>query len=198
MKTEIEAKFLRVDFDDVRRRLTEAGAVCEQPMRLMRRSLIEPQDLLAAGRDAFIRIRDEGHRTTLTFKEYKDTTITGTYELETEIGDFDATVQLFKELGYKIQTYQESKRETWRLGTSEVVLDEWPWLAPYIEIEDDTEAAVRKTAELLGFRWEDHRVGNVDVAVRDQYPDLSSRGFIDVPVAKFGDPIPVEFGKAIY
>lgn len=198
MKQEVEAKFLRVDFEDVRRKLTALGATCKQPMRLMRRALIEPPALLAEGRDAFLRIRDEGDRTTLTFKEYKDKSINGTYELETIVGDFDDTLQIFKQLGYDVQTYQESKRETWELGSSEVVLDEWPWLAPYIEIEDVDESAVRRTAELLEFDWSDHKIGNVDVALTDQYPDLSHRGFIDVPEVRFGDPAPEEFGTPRY
>lgn len=198
MKQEVEAKFLRVDFEEIRNRLKAAGATCEQPMRLMRRALIEPPALLEAGRDAFLRIRDEGHRTTLTFKEYKDKSINGTYELETVVADFDDTLQIFKELGYEIQTYQETKRETWQLGSSEVVLDEWPWLAPYIEIEDADEYAVQRTAELLGFSWADHRVGNVDVALEDQYPNLAHRGFIDVPDVRFGEPTPKEFGKPRY
>lgn len=198
MRPEIEAKFLRVNFGDIRQKLKAVGAVCEQPMRLMRRALIEPPALLKKGRDAFLRIRDEGDKVTLTFKEYKDKTITGTHELEIIVDDFERTVELFKQLGYPIQTYQESKRETWRLGSSEVVLDEWPWLAPYIEIEDETIKAVRQTAELLGFEWKNHVVGNVDAALEDQYPNLTTRGFIDVPEARFGDKIPKEFGKARY
>ena len=41
MKTESEAKFVDVDIDDVRARLEGAGAVLQQPMRDMRRALIE-------------------------------------------------------------------------------------------------------------------------------------------------------------
>jgi hypothetical protein len=41
MNTEYEAKFINIDLADVRRRLQAVGAVLEQPMRLMRRSIIE-------------------------------------------------------------------------------------------------------------------------------------------------------------
>lgn len=41
MNTEIEAKFLDVDHDAVRAKLTALGATCEQPMRLMRRLTLE-------------------------------------------------------------------------------------------------------------------------------------------------------------
>ena len=35
MKTEIEVKFLNIDIEDIRAKLQAAGAVCEQPMRLI-------------------------------------------------------------------------------------------------------------------------------------------------------------------
>lgn len=42
MKTEIEAKFVKLDIDDVRARLKRAGATLEQPMRTMRRQAFDP------------------------------------------------------------------------------------------------------------------------------------------------------------
>ena len=66
MKTEIEVKFCDVDINDIRDRLQRAGAVCEQPMRLMRRALIEEPH--HAAEHAFLRVRDEGDKVTLTFK----------------------------------------------------------------------------------------------------------------------------------
>ncbi|MFZ3010016.1 MAG: CYTH domain-containing protein [Candidatus Microsaccharimonas sp.] len=197
MKTEIEAKFLNVDFDQVRAKLTELGAVCEQPMRLMRRALIEPEFIRTAGRDAFIRIRDEGHRVTVTFKEFKKLSLTGAQEREIVVSDFDETIAIFKESGLSYRTFQESKRETWKLGDVEVVLDEWPWLRPYIEVEAPTEALVESTSEALGFMWEDAVFGSVDVAYKLQYPHLGGRGVIDVPEVRFGEPVPEHFGKSI-
>jgi hypothetical protein len=39
MNTEIEVKFLNVNFDDLRVKLHELGAMCTQPMRDMRRAI---------------------------------------------------------------------------------------------------------------------------------------------------------------
>src|SRR5690606_13995375 len=88
---------------------------------------------------SFLRIRDEGDRVTLTFKRRlkpdNASTVDSTHELETTVGDFDTTVKIFEEAGWKYTTYQESRRETWHLGDIELVIDEWPWIKPYIEIE---------------------------------------------------------------
>lgn len=195
MKPEIEAKFVDVDIDDVRGRLQAAGAICEQPMRLMRRALIEEPHHIADR--SFLRIRDEGDKTTLTFKRKlqpdEATTINSTHELETTVGDFDTTLKIFSEAGWDYTTFQESRRETWRLGDVEIVIDEWPWLQPMVEIEADSEEKVRQTAAELGFDWADALFGSVDVVYSRDYPDMTIRGIIDVKEARFGDPVPPEF-----
>lgn len=195
MKVEIEVKFVDVDIDDVRQRLRSNGAHLEHAMRAMRRALIEePQH--SAG-NMFIRIRDEGDKTTLCLKKklksLEESTIDSTYEIETTVGDFDTAIELFKVAGWDYTTYQESKRETWMMDSVEVVIDEWPWINPYIEIEGESEDAVRSAAQKLGFDWNTAMFGSVDVIYNRDYPKMSIRGVIDVKEVKFGDPVPGEF-----
>ena len=197
MKTEIEVKFVDVDIDDVRARLTSAGAVLEQPMRDMRRALIE--EAQHAAENSFIRIRDEGDRVTMTYKRHPkndtDATIDSAREIETMVGDFDAAIAIFQASGWHYTTYQESRRETWQLGDVEIVIDEWPWIAPYIEIEADSEQKVKDAAAQLGFDWGDAVFGSVDVIYRRDFPDMTVRGVIDIKEARFTDPAPAEFGQ---
>lgn len=161
MQTEIEVKFLDVDFETVRAKLNELGAHLEQPMRLMRRSLVEEPHHAAV--HGFIRIRDEGDKITMTYKQRDDVSaLHGTKEIEVEVSDFDATVTLLEAAGWPPITYQESRRETWKLGEAEVVLDEWPWIPPYIEVEAPSEEIVRETSEKLDFAWTDAVVGSID------------------------------------
>ncbi len=196
MNPEIEVKFVDVAIDDVRARLEQAGAVLEHPMRDMRRALIE--EVHHAAEHSFIRIRDEGDKTTLCFKRRtlpdEETTINSVHELETTVGDFDTTVQIFAEAGWHYTTYQESRRETWHLGDTEVVIDEWPWIQPYIEIEGSSEVAVQEAAAELGFDWAEAVLGSVDVIYHRDYPNMTIRGVIEIPEVRFGDPVPAEFG----
>jgi adenylate cyclase class 2 len=189
MKTETEVKFLNVDFDALRQKLEEKGAVCEQPMRLMRRAIIEPPEL--AKKDAFVRVRDEGDKVTLTYKQFDDhNALAGVREHETTVGNFEAAVEILGLAGLEAKSYQESRRETWRLGTVEVVLDEWPWLKPYIEIEGDSEQDVRDAASELGFSWELAVFGSVTSAYQVQYPEGDSRQLINIPRVSFDLPVP--------
>ncbi len=195
MKTEIEVKFINITIDAIQQRLLAAGAVCEQPMRLMRRALMETPDM--AAKDAFLRLRDEGNRVTLTYKQHLKTGIEAANEIETTVDDFDATKALLEASGMIFHTYQESRRETWKLGDVEVVIDEWPWMPPYIEIEGDNEASIREAAATLGFSWDEAVFGGVDVVYRMLYPAMSVRGVIDIPLVRFDDPVPQEFGAAL-
>jgi adenylate cyclase class 2 len=195
MKTEIEVKFADINIERIRQALAAAGAVCEQPMRLMKRALIEEPH--HQNEHAFIRIRDEGDKTTLTFKRRADAdaaSIDSVKEVEVEVSDFDKTVTIFSEAGWHYKTFQESKRETWTLDGTEVVIDEWPWLKPYIEIEGESEEDIRVVAKKLGLSWSDVLFGHIDMLYERQYEFQDGiRGVIDFPEVRFGDPLPNAF-----
>lgn len=178
MQTEIEAKFLNVDHNVVRRNLRELGGVCEQPMRLMRRVVFHSDDMEAKG--AFVRIRDEGYRVTMTYKQFDADVIDGAKEYEIEVSDFDTAIAILDAAGVAHDTFQESRRENWRLGDVEVMLDEWPWLAPYVEIEGPSEDQVTIVAESLGFAWEDAVFGGVANAYANQYPHIGEAGIREI------------------
>ena len=189
MKTEIEVKFLAVDHDDIRAKLKELGAILETPMRLMRRVTIDTDGMKKKG--AFIRVRDEGNRVTLTYKQFDQLSVDGAKEIEVEVSNFQDTVDLFVAVGLPQGSFQESKRETWKLGSTEIVLDEWPWIKPYIEIEGEEEATLREVAASLGLDWTNAVFGDVMVAYRAEYPHLTEKQTVgNVPMVRFGDALP--------
>lgn len=196
MNTEIEVKFININLDEMRDKLKKVGAELEQSMRPMRRVLIEQPEHKAE--QSFIRIRDQGDKTTLCFKRRTGDrqAIDDTTEIEVEVSDFDTTVELFREAGWSPITYQENRRETWNLGDVEVVIDEWPWIPTQIEIEGPTEQAVRDAAEKLGFVWGEARLGRIDDIYQEYYTFAPGfRGAIDLAVMRFDDPVPAQMTK---
>jgi adenylate cyclase class 2 len=192
MQTEIEVKFPQIDIDAMRERLKEAGAVCEQPMRLMRRRTFD-NNFMKQGKDAFARVRDEGHKITMTYKQFDSLSLHGAKEIEIEVSDFEKACELMFQIGAGevMSSYQESRRETWRLGDVEIVIDEWPWLKPYIEVEGVSEEAVRKVADELGCDWSDAVFGDVMAAFRLEYPHLTVDETIgNLQEVRFGAPLP--------
>jgi len=192
MNTEIEAKFTDIDFDEVRKKLTELGATLEQPLRVMKRVVIHTPEMVKL--NAFLRVRDEGHRTTITYKQFDGDTVDGAKEHEIEVSNFEEAVRILTASGLKYDTYQESRRENWRLGNVEIMLDEWPWLNPYLEIEGESEDALKRVASSLELDWSQAVFGGVANVYKKQYPHIGDKG-IDVinqkwPVIKFNEPVP--------
>ena len=189
MKTEIEVKFLEIDPDAIREKLRAIGAACEQPMRMMRRQVFY---LVDRSKDAYLRVRDEGDKVTMTYKQFDgEKGLHSAKEIEVAVSDFEAAIEMVSQAGLEKKSYQETRRETWKLGTTEIVIDEWPWLAPFIEIEGESEADVRDVAASLGFDWDKDAVfGAVTEAYRRSYnmPD----GFImdNIPDIRFDAPLP--------
>ncbi len=188
MKTEIEAKFVDVDIADIRTRLERSEAVLEQPMRLMRRQVFY---LVDRNKDAYVRVRDEGDKATMTYKQFDEIGLHGAKEIEVVVSDFKDARSILQKSGLVPKSYQETRRETWKLGNVEVVIDEWPWLRPFIEIEGESERVVRDAATALGFDWSDAVFGAATEAYRQQYTNLPSDFIMDdVPEIKFDAPLP--------
>lgn len=187
MQQEIEVKFLNVIHDDIRAKLKAAGAKLEQPRRLMRRVVIDYTDRkMQSTGNAWVRIRDEGDKITLTYKTSEEHKFGGATEIEVTVSDYEKTIEIFKMLGLVVQADQETYRETWTLDNAEVVLDEWPWLNPFIEVEAGSEALVKSVAKKLGFEWGAAVFGSVTTAYRSQYPNITSDERISaIPEIKF-------------
>lgn len=190
MNKEIEAKFLRLDHRQIREKLELCGASQKVEMRLMKRALYDyPDKRLQNQNWGRIRVRDEGDKITLSYKTGGE----GEYSTETEIvvSSFKEMRKLLEEIGLMEYSYQESKRETWDLNGVEVVLDEWPHLSPYIEIEGKTEAEIKKVAEMLDLQWQDAKFGNVDVAYRVDYPKMTLEETVgSIRKLNFSDELP--------
>jgi adenylate cyclase, class 2 len=160
MKHEYEAKFLAVDVTDLRARLKTLGASQAFPRTLLTRKIFE-NDALEGG--AWVRLRDEGTRSTLTLKQVTDsTTIDGTTEIETEVTDLHAMAEILSRLGMAEVRYQENYREEWRWGEIAVDFDTWPDLPTFAEIEGPDEMSVRRAASALGLNYSQARFGSVD------------------------------------
>jgi adenylate cyclase class 2 len=160
VKHEYEAKFLSVDVAGLQAKSTALGAVQAFPRTLLTRKIFE-NDALEGG--AWLRLRDEGTRCTLTLKQVTDSsTIDGTTEIETEVSDVRAVSQILRRLGLREVRYQENYREEWRLGEVVFDFDTWPGLPTFVEIEGPGEAAVRQAAAAAGLDYATARFGSVD------------------------------------
>jgi predicted adenylyl cyclase CyaB len=98
-------------------------------------------------KNTYIRIRDEGHRITLTYKYNLDKEFVE--ENEIIIDNFDEGCKIFIDLGCKKKYYYEKIREIWNINNVEICFDTTPGKPEIMEIEADTKKNLLKTLELF-------------------------------------------------
>lgn len=163
MEQEREAKFLRINPDAMREKLRTVDARLVHRERLMRRTVFDFPERTPDKRGAWIRVRDEGDRVTLAFKQVTGTGIEDVQEIELVVDDFDGAGKLLMALGCGQKAYQETKRERWSFSGAEVTIDTWPGLQPFLEIEAADEEMIRAVAFRLDLDYRNALFGSVDV-----------------------------------
>ena len=155
MDTEFEAKFFPIKKEEFRKKLKKIGAKLLFAERKMCRAIADRRANPQIKCD-YIRVRDEGNLIRLSAKVHAEEkgSVSDQKEVDVEVGDFDKTVQIFKEAGLKFNRYQETLRETWEFEGADITLDTWPGLPTYTEIEAKSEEKVREVAEKMGFSWD--------------------------------------------
>lgn len=186
MHTEIEAKWLGIDPDRLRTRLEEIGAYCATPERLMIRRNFDYPDKRLEQIGGWVRVRDEGDKVTLSYKQLNDRTLHGTKEVSLIVDDFEATCDFLTSIGLVHNSYQETKRESWRLGDVEIEFDTWPWIPTFVEIEAPDETRLRATAGMLGLDFTHALHGSVEVAYQAEY-DVTELEIDNWPEIRFSE-----------
>lgn len=169
MKTEIEAKFIKIVKDDIRARLQALSATLVHEERLMRRKTYDFPDRSLFNKRAYLRVRDEGDKVTTTIKCVEGEGVHGTKELETVVGSFADMCAIYEQLGLKEKSYKETKREEWKLDGVIVTIDTWPWIEPFVELEGDNEDALHLVAQKMDLLWDDALFGTVEVVYQEKY-----------------------------
>jgi adenylate cyclase class 2 len=99
-----------------------------------------------------LRLRRVGKQAVLTYKERFPTssTIKHQREDETRVDDPQAMELILEALGFTPALVYEKRRETWRIGKTEIVIDELPF-GLFMEIEG-TEQGIREVESKLAIK----------------------------------------------
>ena len=152
-----------------REKLAETSAALITPERLMRRKVFDFPDERLEKEGAWIRVRDEGDKITVSYKRLVDRTLHGTKEITVSVNDFDDACNIFLAIGLKQDSYQETRRETWHLNGCEITIDTWPWIPPFVEIEAPAEKEIKEISARLGLDWNLAMHGSVETAYQKYF-----------------------------
>lgn len=132
---EVEKKFrlTKRQRDSVLKRLPEIGARLESED--FEENTLYDGEALKEG-SCVLRLRRVGGRSTLTFKRRLPGTsaIKQQREEETVVADPEAMAAILEALGFTAALIYEKRRQTWRLGQTEIVIDVLPF-GLFMEIE---------------------------------------------------------------
>ena len=145
MNIEIEERVLDIDVEKIIAKLEMLGATKVGEWHQKR----YVYDFNPVRENEWIRLRTNGEKVTLTYKNIEDVSLTGTKELEVEVEDFEKTNELLNILGYMPKAFQENKRIRYLLEGTEVDIDFWPLIPAYLEIEGGSKEEVEKIENML-------------------------------------------------
>ncbi|MDP2930557.1 MAG: CYTH domain-containing protein [bacterium] len=181
MEIEYEATFENIDKEEMRKKLREAGAALVRPEFIQKRKVFKlPKGNEIPG--GWLRVRDEGDRITMTLKVVDGEKIENQKETTIEVSSFVKAQELLTSIGCFEKGYQESKRELWKIGETEVTIDEWPFLEPFAEVEARSEKEVIQVSEKLGFDYTEALFCAVDTLYARKYG--VSKDIIDNKIPK--------------
>jgi adenylate cyclase, class 2 len=156
MALEIEAKMKVGDFDAVRAKLAQCGALRAGAVLETNTFFDTPDRLLLAG-DRGLRLRRANdlasgeERFVITVKgPAQSGPLKIREEAEVNVDDGERAIAVLCALGYEPELSFEKRRETWETGGCTVELDELPILGRFVEIEGPEEASVMRVREALG------------------------------------------------
>ncbi len=180
MNNEIEAQFLDINKNEIRAKLESAGGKLINKERIMKRVIFD------AGEHQFIRVRDEGDKVVMTYKNvHNDKSILGTKEVNVIVDDYDRAVEFMKGTHLDIKAHQETLREEWELNGCEICIDTWPWIPSFIEVEGPSEEKVWETAAMLDMDKEKAKFGSVDSTYEHYYGVECDEVNLRTPVITF-------------
>lgn len=153
MSIEFEATFPNIQKDLIRETLKKLGATRIKPEFMQKRTVFSlPQGHEITG--GWLRVRDEGDKITMSLKVIDGDKIEDQKEINVTVDNYENARSFLNSIGCVEKAYQESKRELWSLDDVEIMIDEWPFLEPFVEIEGKSEQSVRMMSERMGFAYD--------------------------------------------
>lgn len=126
----------------------------------------------------WIRLRQTGDLTTITIKKIVNSSgeyaIDAVRELEISVPSIKEGKEFLESLGYYSSSHQKKMRIAYDYDNTELVIDKWPKIPTYIEVEGENEEDIFNVVKKLGFSTSDMKVMNTDDVYKENGIDIYS------------------------
>ena len=166
---EIEVRFLEIDKAKLIEKLRKLNAD-DLGESLLEETIIYDKDL--TWRDSvqkLLRLRTYGGKTYLAYKHRTQVETTETDEVEFEVSDKEAAVELLSRLGYFVYRHQQKRRHSFTIGDVVIDIDEWPHIPAYVELEGPNENSLKEVAHQLDLNWNNVELRGPRIIIEDVY-----------------------------
>ncbi len=167
---EFEVKYLNINPGEIEKKLVALGAK-KVFDRVYHVKVFDYPDLRMNDDAAWLRLRDEGDRITLTYKQRYgaqgegvrlasdgENNDVGMKEIEVVVDDFEKTAQIFYSIGLIDKFIEEKRRIRYILDDIEFDIDYMPGLEPFLEIESNSMEKVEQGIKLLGLDPDEKKI----------------------------------------
>lgn len=154
MYREIEVRFLEVPIQTLKQNLATARAQ-DLGERLLEEVILYDEERRWVQSNKRLRLRTSQGKTHLSYKHHQKNTATGTQEIEVEVGNEKLTQAILEQLGFIVARKQQKRRHTFLLDGVTIDIDTWPTLPAYVELEGESEKALKQVAQKIGLNWND-------------------------------------------
>lgn len=159
---------MEIDKEVLIKKLHELSAE-DKGEKLIEETIIYDPEFKWRDENRFVRLRKIGNKTILSYKEHREHTVDGTYEIEFEVEDYNKAEILFENIGLVPHRHQQKKRHTFKLNGVNFDIDTWPRIPAYVELEGNSEEDLKIAAEAVGLDWSKANFHNARWVIENIY-----------------------------
>lgn len=175
---ELEKKILGINKKEVIENLEKMGA--EQTFKgLLKVCYLDTDDGSIRKNGDLLRLREfEGEYTEIVYKTNKRIEEgCKVYDEYTFKGkDFNEAVEFFKKLNLQVTCSYQKKRTVYYYCDSEIVIDEYPEVPPFLEIESESPNQINDIIEYLGLNDNEESCETINELLKRKYPNIKLDG----------------------
>ncbi|MBA4336382.1 hypothetical protein C0416_01225 [bacterium] len=92
--------------------------------------------------------------------------------------NFDESIGFFEHLGFEITCSYEKKRTVFKYKNLEIVIDEYPQISPFMEIEGEDTESIEQLIKDLGVDEKERSSKSIGGLLKEKYPHVQLDGLI--------------------